>query len=399
MSPRHSNPRPCFGEVLTQSRASILETKAEQTMKPIKTTLLYSAPPKLDSSAWHRALETRLKRSLSARPTKSDREVLRLISYDMSVSVEAVSSPFHAPGADRLTASIIAAPTKAELDASLVSARDQLVVTITPMPGEGVYLLPRERLDMLHQAHAAVSAIVAQTTPDLVVWHHGGQAVTGRQYAQIADELEPIALFARAVIEGDDVCITPHSDLLDRPIRVARGKSTIEHAYAAGLAFLRHAIAIGTPLPDGDSFGPVRGCSVDVLHAPANPEAARPAEYDLRMRPLSMPQKEGRAPGPNATALASVQASLRDRAKQPAKPAGPAAIMSTIMSFSLPPLGLVLLVTNALMGSNAFRSAMITMGSLALALFTASWVVISERGTVPISIAAASSEAPFSAKD
>jgi hypothetical protein len=112
-----------------------------------------------------------------------------------------------------------------------------------------------------------------------------------------------------------------------------------------------------------------------------------------------MPQKEGRAPGPNATALASVQASLRDRAKQPAKPAGPAAIMSTIMSFSLPPLGLVLLVTNALMGSNAFRSAMITMGSLALALFTASWVVISERGTVPISIAAASSEAPFSAKD
>ena len=349
-------------------------------MKPIKTTLLFSAPPKLDVSAWHRALEARIGRTLTARPNEGQGQVLRLNSYDWAITIATARRPISPNVADAVTRTFIAAPVKADLDQTLQQARDQIVITLQPMPGEGVYLLPRERLEMLQHAHAAVSAIFAETAPDLIIWHHANQAVSAGQYAQIADDPTPLALFVRAVPDEHDLRLEPHADLLDHPIRLKPGRSTVEHAYAAGLAFLRHAIAKGAPLPDGDRFGPVRGCAVRVAHGTN--------EYQLTMQPMGMPQNPDRLPGPNATALASVQAKLRDRAESTPKNTGPGAIMSTIMSFSLPPLGLVLLVTNALMGSNAFRSAIITMGSLAVALFTASWVVISERSTVPINIAA-----------
>jgi len=341
-------------------------------MKPTKTTLLFDQPPALDAQVLQPLLQARLERRLTAKPDQTGGVLMRMTAVDLSITITKSQAPITPGEIDKLTNSLVAAPARADLIQTLARSRHHIVVSLMPMPGEGVYLLPRERLTMLELAHGVAAVLVEQSHPDAVIWHHADQALCGAQYEQILQEAAPLALFARARTDEDGLHVEPHSDLLDRPIHIEHGQATPEQAYAAGLAFLHQAIGHGAPLPDADSFGPVCGHEVKITHLTES--------YELSLTRLPMPRDPNRPPGPNAVALASVQAALR--ARQTSETDNSIGNLSKFAAFGLPPLGLALLICNMVLGANPFRSAMISLASIALALFTASWMVMSERSTI-----------------
>lgn len=344
-------------------------------MKPIKATLLFDQLPAFDAGMLHPLLEARLSRRLTLSANKPDDAFWRMTGDDVSITLSRSSAPLTPDQITRLTNSLVAAPARADLIQSLVRSKYHIVLTLTPMPGEGVHLLPRERMGMLELAHGCVATLIGQHAPAAVIWHHAEQALLGQQYQHILEETAPLALFVRARSDHSGLHVEPHADLLDKPIHVKAGQATEEQAYAAGLSFLHRVVCGGAPLPDADSFGPVCGHEVKVTHH-AN-------HYDLELTRLSMPRDPNKPAGPNAMALVAVQEAMRAKAAADrATSVRSTRRMSAFAALALPPLGLALLVSNAVMGPNLFRSAMISMASIALALFTASWMIMSERSTL-----------------
>lgn len=344
-------------------------------MKPIQVTLLFDQLPDFGADTLQPLLEARLSRRLTVSSDKPDGALWRMAGEDLSITVKRSSDPLTPETITQLTNSLVAAPARADLIQSLARSKYHIVMKLMPMPGEGVHLLSHDRMAMLELAHGATATLVGQRTPTAVIWHHAQQALCGQQYLHILDETAPLALFVRARTDTAGLLVEPHADLLDKPIHIEKGQANTEQAYAAGLAFLHHAVCGGVPLPDADSFGPVCGHEVKVSHGPD--------QYDLQLTRLSMPQDPNKPPGPNAMALVAVQEAMRAKAAASrAKANPPSGRLSTLAAFTLPPLGLALMISNAVMGPNLFRSAMISMASIALALFTASWMVMSERSTL-----------------
>ncbi len=168
------------------------------------------------------------------------------------------------------------------------------------------------------------------------------------------------------------------ADFIGRPIKFVETHYQLDQIHAAALSFLRHAVDTGTPIPDGQTFGPEGGSvfkvthretsdgfpdgifELSVVHSDADKArgvAARPPRAKIYAKSVPLPPMQpldGIAP-PNP----------RERTRSMA--------ISYLMLVILPPVGAILLMSNAIFGSNVWRTGVVALASVAFAVIVGSY--------------------------
>ncbi len=270
-------------------------------------------------------------------------------------------------------------------------------------------------LTQLQVAHAATAVLAEWLMPAAVHWRQSNQLLTGAQYISIARETTPWALFAQArvstVVKLDQstpshgLRLLEAADFIGRPIEFALCDQPLDEIHAASLSFLRHAVETGEPIPDGHTFGPRGGRRYRVTHVAPGLDLPR-GKYELSAVARdadATPGGTARLPGVTQDAPPAIQ-SERDDMKETGqsvdmvKVAQPVSAddlqarkqaafapledphdhrpderarsmaLSFLMLVIMPPVGAVLMLSNALFGSNTWRTGLVATATVALAL-------------------------------
>lgn len=300
-------------------------------MKPVQTTFLFCDARPIELQPLGQQISDCLSdagiEGIVQAETEDD-DCLTFTSDGFRLALTATPAPLPVEAFDRSLDSIVSEAQRDALAKILFDHKRCMTIVLTPTPGEGVFLAPSSRLRMLEAAHAMCAVVADLLLPEAIHWLHSDQLLTREQFERIAAEASPIALFAPGFRSGQTVRISPPDDLSPRDIIVNGQANNPNLAYATGLAFLRHMVETGAPLPDGDSYGPVREHQIQVRHVDMAPPDGRQA-YHLTMKAMHDFIEDRLNPG-NARALATIQTRLRDMAGKTGRPISKA-IFSTMM--------------------------------------------------------------------
>jgi len=271
-----------------------------------------------------------------------------------------------------------------------------------PAPEEPAALLRRLRL-----LHAATAILAERHMPGAVFWQQSNQLLTGAQYLSISRTSTPWALFAQARITtlhpepGEDGA-TRHAlelkeaaQFIGRPVGFRPTPHPPEELHAAALSFLRHAVESGSPIPDGHSFGPRGGRPYRVRHLPAGPQAPR-GRIELSV----IGSGEDGAPAPDRTARRSGatgsggngpggghRAAALPPLAPPEEERTRSLAIGILMLAVLPPVGALLMLSNALFGSDSRRTGLLATAALGGAILLGALTFLGMPGEETASLA------------
>jgi len=350
-------------------------------MTSVKAALLFVGNPTLALEHFIQTLGTRLAR-IDIEVEEISPQKKALISFragGVTVCVNATSTPLAADGFEGSLESPLSKPVIGMLAEIIARHTRQITVTVSEPPAEtpdAVNLLTR-----LNILHATCCLLAERHMPAAVHWQQSNQLLSGAQYLQLSAEPSPWALFAKVrVVAGGEIDQMPRHHALQmddalqfigRPVRFTQTQLPVDQLHAAALAFLRHTVRTGAPIPDGHSFGPQDGPVFRVTHLDASPELPN------GMFELSVVHKDADA------ALGDTARSARAILLDPDQPlpaghmlaAAPSTRVRTrsmaisfLMLVIMPPVGAILLMSNAIFGSNVLRTGAVALASVALAV-------------------------------
>ncbi|MEE9429101.1 MAG: hypothetical protein V3V25_13245 [Paracoccaceae bacterium] len=228
-------------------------------------------------------------------------------------------------------------------------------------------------LTRLQLAHATTCQLAQWHIPAAVHWQQSNQLLTGAQYLELNSETTPWALFARAKIIPSakiDQMVRSHSleladtiDFIGRPIHFRESDLPVDEMHAVALSFLRNAVVEDSSIAHGDTFGPKGGNIYRVTYIDAFEDMPN------GMFELSVVQKDADTAlgGPARPSKATVFGSTYpDENKR-------SFAISFLMLAVLPPVGALLLVSNIVFGSNVWRTGMVALASVALAVLVGTY--------------------------
>jgi len=351
-------------------------------MKDVTTALLFVGNPTLALEHFFASLNTKLaKLNLAAEEISPQAGAqISFRTQGVTVSVSCKSMPVPADKFKGALKSPLSKPSIGLLAETLSRHTRHMVVTVADAAAdapENTNLLTRLQL-----AHATTSLLAEWHMPAAVHWQQSNQLLTGAQYLQLATEVAPWALFARAekiAPSQQDQMVRTHGlrlsgavDFIDRPIQFRQTSLAFDEVHAAALSFLRHAVETGAPIPHGHTFGSKGGTVFRLMHI--DPFDQMPNgmfelsvvadDADIALGGPARPPKalDPAAPTPGDDDGSDGHARKRSMA------------ISYFMLAILPPVGAVLLMSNALFGSNVWRTGMVALGSVALAVVVGTYV-------------------------
>lgn len=363
-------------------------------MHPVECALLFVSKPKLALEQFGETLNQRLA-FLNQEFEKTGDEPgisARFANSGMELEVIAVADALPADSFRGAITSPLSQAHRGVLADTLFRHNRYILMRLSAIEGPD----QPDRLTMLRVAHAATTLLTEWHLPAALHWRQSNQLLVGSQYLELARDDTPWALFAHAQINkdsADDLDRSRHSLLLDeatefigRPIHFKSTDWPPEEMHASALSFLRHAVDNGGPIPDGDSFGLGTDHVVRVAHIEAaedTPEGLfeltaveRPEHGFVSMRPSAVAKRSNEvAVEPVAPYVAEPEIEEIDPAERTRSLA-----VSYMMLVIVPPIGVLLLVTNALFGVNAWRTSVIATASVALALIVGAYSFLNYVG-------------------
>ena len=363
-------------------------------MSAIETILMYVDCPETDFSDLASAVNERLGDlgpQFTQTPDSADSSSLTILTGgDLQVELRVDDMPLPAERFQHAMDSPLSAPFQGMLSDILFRHRKSISVSVfstQPMSR----MSAESYLTLLRVTHAAATCVAQWQRPAAVLWAQSNQLITGAQYAQLADDNTPWALFAQARVFSKSTApqdkrrqglrLDEAAQFIDRPILFVENDFDIEHSYAAALSFLRHAVETGAPIPDGDTFGQQEGYAISVKHCP--PSAQLPSgHFELALIDLPRPELAMQAdtadtvadhngmdlPGPADLTPDPVRLHQAERRRSLA--------ISYLMLLLVPPVGLLLLLSNLIFGSNAARTGLIASTSVALVILVGAFTFL-----------------------
>lgn len=272
------------------------------------------------------------------------------------ITIEAFSKPLATEKFHGTMDSVLSQSSLSDLARISKAHKSHVQISVQPVSQQAT---PVTWLQTLRVAHAVTSVAAEAAQPDAVLWPSSNQLLTGVQYLELAADPTPWPLFVRTEQVAPtapgriSLEIDNAADFIGRPILFPDTEFSLDLAYAAALAFLRHAVENGSAIPDGHSFGPEDGYVVKVTHATAT-KAQPLGSYVLRSTP-SRSKHPIAQPKPGDGVILD---QTRERTRSLA--------ISYLMLVLLPPVGLVLLFSNALLRPSAGRTGLVAMSALAI---------------------------------
>ncbi|MBV1867922.1 MAG: hypothetical protein KUG69_08460 [Marinosulfonomonas sp.] len=363
-------------------------------MKPIQSALLFVSEPKLLLAGFCDALNSRLAQfgiELAELPDAAD-ALVSLSGNGLQLAINFTPDALPAESFRGALETPLSAPFRGVLSDILFRHSRNLTLTVSTDEHSSD---PIDRLGQLRIAHAATTILCERHIPAAVHWRQSNQLLVGGQYLRLSGEPTPWVLFAAARTRGIEAGATAISgdidvdvetggislrleeaaELIGRPIQYHHSTRPLGEIYAAALAFLRYATDTGKPIPDGHTFGPSQGSPTMVTHI--EPSSDIPlGRYDLHafdetdettphQAPAipAVPQISPDLPSPYADPRTINTASHAEHKRS--------MTMSYLMLIVMPPIGLLMLIANTLFGANSWRTGVIAVASVALALFVA----------------------------
>ena len=377
-------------------------------MTRIEAALLFTTQPILAFEHFVETLNSRLT-GLEVQFTRASTDragQLALTAPGMQLTVTARNCPLPAASFHRALEGLISERSRGPISDVLRRHARYMLVALTPVQdGSAAEDSPQQRLRQMRVAHAAATLVAELHQPAAVHWRQSRQLLLGAQFLGFAGEDTPWALLARADICSPEYLhpagsstvlrIQETGGLLDRPIEALLDAHPEgpEHAYASALAFLRHAVGSGQVLSDGDRFGPDEAHCVTVSHI-AGTDADPAGLYRLSATPVGQVNSP-----PNASGAGLLAAISKARSHGQERPAGgpKAAVLHALALVAMPPLGLALVVSNAVLGASYLRTGLLTLGAVALALGVATWSVVGGRTQLDVELVPTVSVLPLPA--
>ncbi len=349
-------------------------------MKRIEAALLFTTQPVLAFEHYLETLNQRLAPlDVAFAPASTEKTgQFALVTPGMKLTVTARNCPLPAASFQGALDGVISERVRGPLSDVLRRHGRYVLVNLQPIDDE----LPttaelQTRLRLLRVAYIASHLICELHQPAAVHWRQSGQLLLGPQFLDFRRSEIPWALFARAervtpeYLRADDTTgavlrIDDCYGLVDRPIEVALSGApgSVEQGYAAALAFLRHVVQTGHAIGDGARFGPDESRAITVAHIPETD--GDPAGLGrLSSGGHTMPVDELHALGrPYGRAASNGYQSRTGKLAQ-------AAAM-----VAMPPLGLAIMVSNAVLGASYLRNGLMMLGAVGLAVIVAAWSMV-----------------------
>ncbi len=349
-------------------------------MKSANTTLLFVGHPVLVLDHFAETLNARLQEICGPfeECSPENNAIAAFRCPGMTITISDNPIPLSADNFKSALDSPLSNPFIGVLSQALARHTRHMLVTVQSDPK-----YPAATLKMLQVAHAATTFMTERHNPAALHWGQSNQLLTGAQYLLLSGETTPWALFAKARIVDmgqPDQMVRSHGLYLDgaaefigQPIRFAETTQQVDVIHAASLSFLRHAVETGSPIPDGHSFGPKGGRTFLVTHLAASTDIPD-GMFELSVVEDNTDEVSGdpaRLPETTRTqdAIMAPPALAMLTSEQPAEQERTRSVaISYLMLVLAPPLGVFLLLTNAIFGANAWRTGFVALTSVAIAL-------------------------------
>lgn len=353
-------------------------------MRPVETALLFVGKPTLALEHFGESLNARLKfLDIQFKKVASDRAAeVAFSAPGLKLTLTAKSTALPAETFLGAVDSPLSRPFRGMLSETLFRHNRHMMIRVVPTPeptpGDAIV----DRLTVLRVAHCAATLATEWHLPAAVYWRQSNQLLVGSQYLHLSGDTTPWALFAHArtgapdgdATQGKRLRLDEATELIGRPIIFHQCGRPMDEVHASALSFLRYTVENGAPVPDGHTFGPEGGGMVRVNHVAPTSEMPL-GRYDLTAvdlpegafiskRPSAVAGRAGDIPLEHANAYLAKDAAGHSN---PAERSRSLAI-SYVMLLVMPPIGLFLLIFNALFGVNAWRTGLIATASVALAL-------------------------------
>ena len=171
------------------------------------------------------------------------------------------------------------------------------------------------------------------------------------------------------------------AEFIGRPVSFAQTDLPLDQVHAAALSFLRHTADSGASIADGHCFGPEGGPVFRAIHIKADEDlplgcyelSVVQSDADTALGETARSPKaillDPDLPLPVGHPLAGVAAPHpRERTRSMA--------ISYLMLVIMPPVGAILLMSNAIFGSNVFRTGVVAAASVAVAVAVGTYVFV-----------------------
>ncbi len=346
-------------------------------MPTVEITLLYcdAAPPALDTLGCELIPHLRDLDIVPCSDRPATARHLDLIGPLWRVTLCASARPFDATQVHGSMNSLLSQTVIAELGDILTKRNSSVSIAVEPL---GQPTTPATWLAALRLAHLVASAVSTAHRPAAIHWPPSNQLLTGQQYAAMSNDPTPWPLLTHveqtpAARRGHiSLRIDNAADFVGRPILFPETDLSSDVACAAALAFLRHAVESGAPIPDGHDFGPEDGYLVRVTHATAT--AALPhGSFVLRS---SRNRERGKPALPLPGSYAVTDQQVLDQSRERTR----SLAISFLMLVLLPPVGLVLMFSNAFLRPSSGRTGLVSMATLAILLVIGAHTFLNIKG-------------------
>jgi len=354
-------------------------------MTSVKVALLFVGNPTLALEHFVQSLAARLT-PLGIEPTEIDPETGTMLTFsaaDVTVSVAASPVPLSADNFVGSMESPLSRPVIGMLAETLARHSRHMVVSVSePLDTADK---PADLLTRLKIAHATTTLLAEWHMPAAVHWTQSNQLLSGAQYLQLASDPCPWALFAQArITHGGEVDqmqrthglrLDEAAGFIGRPIVFNQSSLPIDEIHAGALAFLRHTVETGTPIADGHSFGPKDGPVFGVTHV-APSDNLPDGLYELSVvQPDTDTAPRGATSVPGAV-LPGPEISLAGVAAPHPRVRTRSMAISYLMLVIMPPVGAILLMSNAIFGSNVLRTGVVAAVSVVIAVIVGTYTFV-----------------------
>ncbi len=351
-------------------------------MEPVQSALLFVNAPSITFETLITTLDRRAAflDQTFVRELTTDSDQLGLTSKDYQISIAWGHSTLPDSSFYGALDNLISEPFDQILSAKVNDHAHYLVISVNWIGETARENIAQTRLQQLQMAHVITTLMAEWHQPQAVHWRASNQLLTGAQYLTTATERTPWALFVRATLDANSrsLHLTGTDGLCgDFVIQIDQTTIALDKAHAISLAFLREVITDGASATT-KSFQASTGDVVLVHQAPAQDPEGR---IVLRLVPWRTAQEQIEPvaePFVPAAGIDRLKSALGDI--EPARAPDhtyQAKWLSYIMMLLMPPLGLALMISNTLLGPSLFRSGIMTLGSLTLAMLVFSGLSMS----------------------
>ena len=352
-------------------------------MHDIQNNLLFVGSPSLALETFAKSLGTRLA-SMDIMVEEIEPLDGHLVTCQVDQATVSISTHLKSLAAEHFVGAMdspLSKPVIGLLSDTLQRHTRYMTVSISSRPGavEG----PSDYLRRLKIAHAATSLLVEWHMPAAVYWKQSNQLLSGAQYLQLISDDCPWALFAQArvtsygeldqMVRNYGIRLEEAVEFIGRPIEFVETPLPLDEIHAAALSFLRHTVETGTPVPDGHTFGPQNGPVFTVKHVEESDERPHGA-YELSVvqddQTTELQNTAGATPveKPGAQHSFPISSTLNGVSAPNPRERTRSMAISFLMLVIMPPVGAILLMSNAIFGSSVFRTGAVALASVALAV-------------------------------